>query len=78
MVVMSMEVVLWWNLQKGLHEGAVVVAAVPLVALVNFLAEVLLQDQDVASIVGLMAIGLETAKPVIGRTNAIAVENVAI
>lgn len=64
-----------------LHEGvvAVVIATVVLLAgLVIFLAEVLHQDQAVASIVDLMAIGHETAKLAIGRTNAIAVENVVI
>lgn len=94
MVVMLMEVALLWNLRKGLQEGEVVVivttvvvvtvtvtvtTAVVVAALVNSLAEVLLlQDQAVASIVDLMAIGLGTAKPVTGRTNVIVVENVAI
>lgn len=89
---MSMEVALLWNLRKGLQEGEVVVTvttavvvtvtvttAVVVAALVNFLAEVLLlQDQAVASIVDLMAIGHGTAKLATGRTNVIVVENVVI
>lgn len=43
------------------------------VGLVNFLAEILLQGQVVALTVDLMAIGLEIAKLVTGRTNAIVV-----
>lgn len=93
MVVMLMEVALLWNLRKGLQEVAVTVIVTTVVAvtvtvttvvvvaaLVIFLAEVLLllQDQGVASIVDLTAIGHGTAKPVTGRTNAIVVENVAI
>lgn len=44
-------------------------------ALVNFLAEDPLQDQDAVSIVVLMAIGLEIARRVTGRTSVIAVGN---
>lgn len=89
---MLMEVALLWNLRKGLQEGEVVVTvttavvvivtvttAVAVAALVKFLAEaLLLQDQAVASIVDLMVIGHGTAKLATGRTNAIVVENVAI
>lgn len=49
-----------------------------LVVFVNTLVEVLLLGQDAVSIVELMDIGLETAKRVTGRTNAIAVGKEAI
>lgn len=48
------------------------------VALVNFLAEILLRDRVVALIVDLMAIGLEIAKLAIGRINVIVVVNEVI
>lgn len=48
------------------------------VVLVNILAEVLLQDQDAASIVELMATGLEIARLGTGRTSVIAVGTEAI
>ncbi len=62
MVVMLMEVVLLWNLQKGF-----------LVVPGNMWVEALLPDLDAALTVALMAIGPEIAKLVIGRTSVTAV-----
>lgn len=53
---------------------AALVTAAPAISL----AEVLHQGQVVASTVGLMVIGPGTAKLVIGRISAIAVENMVI
>lgn len=69
MVGMLMEAVSLWNLQEGGH--------VVLADLVSILVEALLLDLGAASIVGLMAIGLETAKLETGRTSVIAVVNEA-
>lgn len=52
-----------------------VVVAAAAAALVSILAEALLQDQGAVSIVDLMAIGLEIARQVTGRTSVIAVGN---
>lgn len=62
-----------WNLPKGLH-----VALGVEVAHVNILEEVPHLDLVAASIVVLMATGLETAKLGIGKTSAIAVEKEVI
>lgn len=69
MVGMLMEAVSLWNLQEGGH--------VVLVDLVSILVEALLLDLGAASIVGLMAIGLETARLETGRISVIAVVNEA-
>lgn len=60
-----MEVVSLWNLLEGAH--------VVLEVLVNILGGELLLVQDAVSIVGLMGIGLGTAKLGTGRISAIAV-----
>ena len=67
MAVMLMEVVLLWNLQKGVH-------VVP----ENIWVEVHLLDLDAALIVELMAIGPGIAKLETGRTSVTAVETEVI
>jgi len=68
MVVISMEVVLLWNLQKGFL-GVPVILGI----LGNIWVEVHLLDLDAALTVALMATGLEIAKLGIGRTSVTAV-----
>lgn len=72
MAVMWMEVESAWSLPKGDHAVQVDHVTVTLVG------EGLPLAQEDASIVESMAIGLETAKLVTGRTSATAVESVAI
>lgn len=69
--------VLLWNLPKGLHVAPEVVE-VEVVVLVNILEEAPFLALVAALIVVLMAIGLETAVPGIGKTSVIAVEKGAI
>lgn len=74
-----MALVLLWNLPKGLHVAPEVVEVeVEVVVLVNILEEGPLLALVAALIVVLMAIGLETAVPGIGKTSVIAVEKGAI
>lgn len=68
MVVILMEVVLLWNLQKGFL-GVPVIQGI----LGNIWVEVHLLDLDAALTVALMATGLEIAKLGIGRTSVTAV-----
>lgn len=68
MVVILMEVVLLWNLQKGFL-GVPVILGI----LGNIWVEVHLLDLDAALTVALMATGLEIAKLGIGRTSVTAV-----
>lgn len=69
MADISMEVALWWNLQKGHHVVRLVLESI--------WVEAPLPDLVAASIVALTATGLGIAKLVIGRTSVIVVEKEA-